>query len=207
MIRTILILFLCFFPVEAQTIREQTQQNLMAMNNISATQIVDGSRYRVAMYGGQQVFQPRLPTPYVGIRLGAEWFGLLQASQTWTLVPAGDHFTYSSGCRWSETDHHVFRSDVEWEGWVPCEGEVYLEGNNIVRITQRLRPNRMARLVTFDMNYSWVQLKTKHLLPVRMTMSAVFKNGDTKAVNVTWSDYKEYGSELVVTELAEKIPQ
>jgi hypothetical protein len=65
----------------------------------------------------------------------------------------------------------------------------------------------MARLVTFDMNYSWVQLKTKHLLPVRMTMSAVFKNGDTKAVNVSWGDYKEYGSELVVTELAEKIPQ
>jgi hypothetical protein len=198
--------FLCLLPVEAQTIREQTQQNLMAMNNISATQTVDGSRYRVAIFGGQQVFRPRMPRPYVGIRLGAEWFGLLQESQTWTLVPAGDHFTYSSGCRWSETDHRVFRNDVEWEGWVPCEGEVYVDGPNIVRITQRLRPDRMARLVTIDMYYSWVDLKTKHLLPARMIMNAVFKNGDSKSVNVSWSGYKEYGSEVVVTELAEKTP-
>src|SRR4030095_7311986 len=96
--------------------------------------------------------------------------------------------------------------DVEWQGWVPCEGEVYVVDNNIVRITQRLRPNRLARLVTIEMDYSWVQLKTTHLLPARMTMSAVFKNGNTKSVNVTLSEYKEYGSELIVTEMAENNP-
>jgi len=73
MIRSILFLFLCALPVSAQTIKEQTQRNLMAMTNISATQLVNGDRYRVAMFGNRQVFNRQISYPQQGIKPGDEW--------------------------------------------------------------------------------------------------------------------------------------
>jgi hypothetical protein len=203
MIRGILFLLLCFTPAMGQTIRENTQRTLMAMTNISATQLVDGKPYRVAMFGNRQVFARAIPTPKIGIRPGAEWYSLLQASQLWKLTPAGDHFTYSDHTRWFEISRIAFGADEKWEGLVPCEGEVYVVDNNIVRITQRFNPGRHTNSVSIDMFYEWIQLKQKRLLPSRMTMTAEFKNRRTYKVQVEWVNYQEFGTELIVKEPSE----
>lgn len=200
MIRIILFLFLCFIPAAGQTIRENTQRNLMAMTNISATQLVDGKPYRVAMFGNRQVFDRAIPTPKVGVRPGAEWYSLLQDSQLWQLTRVNGHFIYSDNTRWFEIARISLGGDEKWEGSVPCEGEVYVVDNNIVRITQRFNPNRLTKAVSIDMVYEWVQLKEKRLLPARMTMTAEIKNGRKHTVRIEWTNYQEFGTELVIKE-------
>jgi hypothetical protein len=201
MIRSILFLFLCTIPASGQTIKEQTQRHLMAMTNISAIQVVNNKRYVVAMFGNRQVFNREIEIPRIGIRPGSEWYSLLQDSQFWKLLPAGDHFTYSDTTRWFEISRMTLAGDKRWDGLVACEGEVYVVDNSIVRITQRFTPNRLTTSVSIDMVYEWVELKERRLLPTRMTMTAKLKNGQTHTVQVQWIDYKEFGSELLVKDV------
>ncbi len=208
MIRSILFLFLCTVPVAPQTIREQTQKNLMAMTNITARQIVNGKSYRVAMFGGRQAFNREIPMPKVGLRPGSEWFSILQASQTWKLNPAGNHFTYSEGCPWFEISRRTFATDSRWDGWVPCEGEVFVDGSHITRITQRLFPNRMVKTVEIEVLYEWAELKEKRLVPAQMKMTALFANGRRDQIDVQWTDYKEFGANLIVKDVeADEYPR
>jgi hypothetical protein len=201
MIRPILLLFLCQIPVLAQPIREQTQRHLAAMNNMTVKQIVDGKANRVAIFDGRQVPNRELPTPKFGLLLGSAWYSILEDSQRWNLHPQGDHFTYSTGCLWFEISRQAFSPDSRWEGWVPCEGKVFVDKTNIIRITQQLIPNRLTKTVTIDIHYGWIQLKELRLLPSRMIMDAVFKNGKTSHVEVLWTDYREFGSELLAKEI------
>ena len=203
MIRSIVFLFLCALPVSAQTIKEQTQRNLMAMTNISATQLVNGDRYRVAMFGNRQVFNREISFPRQGIKPGDEWYTLLQSSQLWKLSPQGDHYTYSDTCRWTERRRSLWSADSDWDGLVPCDGEVYVDGPNITRITQRLHPDhrRLVKTAFFDITYEFVDLKDKRLLPTHMTMSAEFRNGRNYSLDIKWIDYKEFGAEVVLKEI------
>src|ERR1700730_14020558 len=154
MIATLLLLLL-----SPGDINVRTRQNLAAMQNISALQVGDKESYRVGVFKG--VSRPA-PIPHKGVYFSTEWYSLLQDSQKWTLVPRENYFIYTSQCWWSELN----RGSGEWAGWVPCEGEVYVDSeDNIMRIVQRLAPKRMVTNATMIIDYVWVELKARRLVP------------------------------------------
>jgi hypothetical protein len=175
----------------------------MAMTSIAATQSIIGNRYRVAMFGNRQVFNREISFPQQGIKPGTEWYTLLQSSQLWRLIPQGDHYIYSDTCRWTERRRSLWSADSDWDGWLPCEGEVYVDGPNVTRITQRLHPDdqRLVKGVCFDITYEFVELKEKRLLPAHMTMSAEFRNGRNYILDIKWTDYTEFGTDVVMKEV------
>ena len=192
---TTLLLFL-LLPAD---IKARAQQNIAAMQNISALQIVGKKSYRVGVFNGTS---RHAPIPHKGVYFDTEWYSLLQDSQGWTLVPQEDHFTYSTECSWSE----IKRGSGEWAGRVPCEGEVYVDNDaNIVRIVQRLAPSRMVTTATMTMDYGWVQLKARRLVPVRITLKAIWSNNREETISARWVDYHEWGAESIVKDVDESV--
>jgi len=190
MIATLLLLLLSHGDINART-----RQNLAAMQNISALQVGEKESYRVGVFKG--VSRPA-PTPHKGVYFGTEWYSLLQDSQKWTLVPQENYFIYTSQCWWSE----VKRGSGEWAGWVPCEGEVYVDSeDNIMRIVQRLAPKRMVTNATMIIDYGWVELKARRLVPLAITLSAVWHDHRNETISAHWVDYHEWGVESLVKDV------
>jgi hypothetical protein len=190
------LLLLLLLPAD---IKARAQQNMTAMQNISALQVGGKRSYRVGVFNGTS---RHAPIPHKGVYFGTEWYSLLQDSQGWTLVPEEDHFTYSTECWWSE----IKRGSGEWADWVPCEGEVYVDSDaNIVRIVQRLAPNRMVTTASMTMDYGWVQLKARRLVPLAITLSAIWNNHREETISARWVDYHEWGAESLVKDVDESM--
>ncbi len=194
--------------VSPEAVKHQTRETLGSMRNVSAVQSDGKTEYRVAVYQGQQATYgpPEKPySKYRGITPGDLWRGMLVDSLFWELKLAGDHYTYKSLCRWRDTKHRWMRSDAVNEDIVPCEGDVYTSAATIIRITQRLHDfpkDRATRAASIQIDYGLVDLKTrKSFLPVRMIIDADL--GGLERLELTWTKYREYYTEVVVKEIEE----
>ena len=170
-------------------IKQATQQHLMAMQNISATETVGKDSYRVAMFGGQQA--GARPPIYHGVALDRAWFVLLRDSQVWHFVPAGDdHFTYSDSCAFKDRGNQLI---------LPCSGEIFTQNADIIRIIQTFVTERWGA-ITIDIKYDWVTLSEPRLVPQEL----VLRWGE-KEIKATWSQYREFrANEPKISEWSEE---
>ena len=188
------LLLLLLVPPAAE-VKAQTQKTLAAMETVSALQVGGPQSYRVSMFGGKSRNDP---VPYSGLFFGSEWSSLLQDSQKWALQPEGDHYTYYSQCPWTEIKQI---QNERWHAFVPCEGEVYVEDANIIRIVQRLSPRRTTKSVTIDVQYGWVTLRERRLVPLTIKMVATYSDNRVKALSARWIDYHEWAAESIVKDI------
>jgi len=165
-------------PTQAE-VRATTHQTIQAMREVSAEQVVNGRSSRISLFNGIHVSRP-----YHGLYVDQGWVSILNDSQSWLLVDAGNHFTFKSGCLWTERAKSV---------WYPCEGEVYVEGTRIQRVIQYFT---VSSPITIDITYGWVQLSRPRWLPLRMSVVR-----GRERLGVTWSNYREYFTEVVVKEI------
>jgi len=191
------ILLLLLVP-PATEVKAQTQKNLAALETISALQVGGPQSYRVSMFGGQSRHDP---IPYSGLFFGSEWSSLLQDSQKWVLQAEGDHYTYHTQCPWTEIKQIKHE---RWHAFVPCEGEVYVEDANIIRIVQRLFPRRTTKSVTIDVQYGWVTLRERRLVPLTINMVATYSDNRVKALSARWIDYHEWAAESIVKDIEDE---
>lgn len=163
--------------------KSQTQRHLMALQSITATEQVGLYSYQVALYGNR-LSAVRPPTPH-GPTIKDAWYVLLRDSQVWKWLPTADHYEYVDTCGWAERGVQL----------VPCKGEIYVDGKDVTRITQRLQTERWG-IVVLDLHFGWEQLSERRLVPKRLTLEW---GGGT--ITATWTSYHEWRSgEPVVAE-------
>lgn len=163
-------------------IRAASQQHLMHLQTIRAK----SNNSRVELLGGKE---STMPAPKRGLYVKDYWFGLLRDSQRWLLTPKSPYkWAWKSQCTWIEGKQRQL---------VSCEGEVFVEGANIRRIVQRISTTKGIATVTMD--YDWVQLKQKRLVPTKLTIAR-----GKEFTTVTWGAYEEFGATAVVKEWDER---
>jgi hypothetical protein len=202
MIATILFLFQLLAP--ARNVQFQSWATVNAMHNLQAVQTVGDRRDLVYLYN-TKANQP-VPAPYVGIQPGPYWYSILRASVSWELESRGTYYTYSTTCKWFEVKRVALLFRSRWEGTAPCSGAIYLDGKYVKRITQSftLDKQRMAREIFIQLDYDWTRVRGKRLmLPAKLLMIVDLWNGEQKHLEMMWSEYREFFTEVAVKESGE----
>jgi hypothetical protein len=201
---TIATILLVQLLAPARDVQFQSWATVNAMHNLQAVQMVEGKRYRTYLYN-TKANQP-VPAPYVGIQPGPYWYSILRASVSWDLEPQGTYYTYQTTCKWFEVKRVAVLFRSQWEGTIPCSGAIYLDGKHVKRITQSftLEKRRMTREVFIQIDYDWTKVRGKRLmLPAKLIMIVDLWNGEQKHLEMTWSEYQEFFSEVAVKESEE----
>lgn len=207
----ILILCLSLLATPTDQLREKVSHQLSRIQNIQAEQNLrswgPNSEHkwtsRVLILRGVPQFDREQTLPYIGIRPRGEPYSFLHQLPMWPLTYREGKFTFKSFCPWIEVTRLTLRPDDQWKGFVPCEGTVYVDSDfNLVRIEQQLFPARQFVQVRLTVNYKWVQLRQRVLLPDTIEMSAESRDGKRFYSSGTWDHYQEfYASEPIIKEV------
>ncbi len=79
-----------------------------------------------------------------------------------------------------------------------------MEDANIIRIVQRLFPRRTTKSVTIDVQYGWVTLRERRLVPLTINMVATYSDNRVKALSARWIDYHEWAAESIVKDIEDE---